>query len=174
MPDLPATHSNPFRRRLIVLAVIALGLVGIGLAIARNSGRTGPPDLKAAEEALRQNDPAAARVHLDRVLANSPEDPRALFLAAQAARRTDACADAERFLTSLERSTRPTPASELEWSLLGAQQGDFRGEEERLRTEVERNHPYAPEILEALAKGYDVSYRWPEAGLVLSRLLERS
>jgi len=175
MSDLPVTPSKPTRgRRLIVLVIAAMALAGIGVAIARSGGRTRPEDdLKAAEEALRQNDPSAARGHLDRVLANTPDDPRALFLAAQAARRADACADAERFLTALERTTRPTPASELEWVLLGVQQGDFRGEEERLRTEVERGHPYAPEILEALAKGYDVSYRWPEAGLVLSRILER-
>jgi len=176
MADLPVTQSKPVRRRrLIVLGVAAaLAVAGIGVAIARSGGRTRPADdLKAAEEALRQNDPAAARSYLDRVLAHSPDDPRALFLAAQAARRSDACADAERFLTALDRTALPTPASELEWTLLGVQQGDFRGDEDRLGTEVERNHPYAPEILEALAKGYDVSYRWPEAGLVLSRLLER-
>src|SRR5262245_26943414 len=175
MPEMSVTRSGPpRRRRVVVLAAAALVLVGIGVAIARSGGRTRPADeLKAAEEALRGNDPAMARVHVERVLAHAPDDSRALFLAAQAARRSDACADAERLLTALERTSRPTPASELEWILLGVQQGDLRGDEDRLRTEVDRNHPYSPEILEALAKGFDASYRWPEAGLVLSRLLER-
>src|SRR5262249_37829584 len=122
------------RPRLVAWAVGVLTLaalsVGIGVGIA---GRFRPEvELAAAEKALRQDDPAAARVHLDLCLAHSPNLPKALLLAATAARRSGACADAERFLTAFEEATGPTPASRLEWALLGAQQGDFAGEEERL------------------------------------------
>src|SRR5919197_1265359 len=67
------------------------------------------------------------------------------------------------------------PALELdaaERALLGAQQGDFAGEEDRLRSAVDRNHPDAVVILEALAKGYDAAYRWPDAVAALGKLLE--
>ncbi|MFO0810509.1 MAG: tetratricopeptide repeat protein [Gemmataceae bacterium] len=38
---------------------------------------------------------------------------------------------------------------------------------------MDRNHVDAPAILEALGKGFDVAYRWPDAGVVLSRLIDR-
>jgi tetratricopeptide (TPR) repeat protein len=131
-------------------------------------------ELSAAEDALRRHDPAAARARLDRYLARHPGDAHALFLAAQAARRADACADAERLLTAFEQTAGPTDASKLEWVLLGAQQGDFVGHEQRLRADAGRSTPEAPAVLEALAEGYDAAYRWPDALAALDRLLTLS
>ena len=67
--------------------------------------------------------------------------------------------------------SRPTFTSELEWRLLGVQQGDFGGDEARLRADVDRRDPSSPEILEALGKGYEVAYRFPEALKALDALI---
>jgi tetratricopeptide (TPR) repeat protein len=162
--------------RLMAWAVGILTLAGISVGIGVGiAGRFRPEvELAAAEKALRQDDPAAARVPLDRCLAHSPNLPKALLLAATAARRCDACADAERFLTAFDETSGPTAASRLEWALLGAHQGDFAGEEDRLLAAVAGNHPDTAAILEALARGYAVSYRWPDAVGALSRLLDSS
>jgi Tfp pilus assembly protein PilF len=129
--------------------------------------------LDAAERALARHDPADARARLDRYLARWPDDGRALLLAARAARRADACGDAERFLTAYERVDGPTDAGRLEWALLGVQQGDFGDDDRRLRLDADANHPEAGAILEALAKGYFAAYRWPDARTALNRLLDR-
>ena len=106
-------------------------------------------------------------------MAQSPRNEHALLLAARAARRSDAYADAEKYLTAFEEVERPTEASRLEWTLLGVQQGDFGEDEDRLRVAVGRNHPEEPAILEALAKGYIAAQRWQEAIQAVERLLAR-
>lgn len=126
------------------------------------------------ERDLRRHNITAARATLKRFLAASPNDHRAILLAAKAARRANAHAEAERFLGQFETTFGPTDASRREWTLLGVQQGDFGDNESRLRSAVDQNPGEASAILEALAKGYDASYRWPEAVSTLDRLLARS
>src|SRR5262245_34601790 len=167
----PPAHSSR-RRRLVIWAIVGVVVVGIVAGIGWFVVRP-EVDLMAAEEALGRNDPVAARARLERCLARSSPGERALFLGAQAARRSDACADAERLLVAYEQAFRSTDASQLEWALLGAQQGDLAGYEDRLLSAVERNHPETPAILEALAKGYEAAYRWTDALTVLGRLLDR-
>jgi tetratricopeptide (TPR) repeat protein len=178
MNPQPDSLTDTARRpRLVVWIVGILALTGLGVAFVVVIGGHGvrlERELSAAEEALRQHDPTRARVHLERCLDRWPKDERVLFLAAQAARRSDACADAERLLTAFEETAGTTDASRLEWVLLGVQQGDFAGEEDRLKSAVSRNDPDAPEIVEALAKGYYVAYRWPEATVTLDWLLQQS
>jgi tetratricopeptide (TPR) repeat protein len=172
-PDLPAGAG---RRRLLPWVVGGLTLAGLGVGVGVGvAGRTDSPEaeLREAEQAYRRYDFAAARAHLGRCLARRPDDDRALFLAAQAARRADACADAEQALMAFERKFGPTAASRLEWALLGAQQGDFADEEGHLLSDIDHDQPDAPEALEALAKGYDAAYRWPDALALLDRLLDR-
>jgi Tfp pilus assembly protein PilF len=159
------------RCRIAFWAVV--GLLAAGLAVGVTGRVRSGLELDAAEAALLRHDSGAARPHLDRALALSPKNERALLLAARAARESDAYADAERFLTAFEGAARPTEASRLEWALLGAQQGDFGDEEDRLRSAVGRHHPEEAAMLEALAKGYIVSYRWPDAAAALQRLLDR-
>src|SRR5262245_9552983 len=163
--------AQPRRRRTLWI-VGGLLLVGLAAGVAWSFARPSL-ELDAAEAALRRNDPQAARLRLDHVLARRPKDERALFLAAQAARRSDAYADAERYLTALDGTGRPAEASRLEWVLLGVQQGDFGDQEEWLRGAVGRNHPEEAGILEALAKGYDAAFRWERAQEALARLLDR-
>jgi Tfp pilus assembly protein PilF len=159
------------RRRLAVWTVAGLMVASLGLALATRLAWPAV-EREAAEQALGRDDPVRARAYLDRCLARWPADERALFLAAQAARRSGAVADAERYLTLHEQASGATTASRLEWDLLGAQQGDLAGEEDGLRSKVEHDRADAPLILEALAKGYSVSYRLPEAAQVLNQLLD--
>jgi tetratricopeptide (TPR) repeat protein len=162
------------RRRLWigVLGVVALTVLIVVLA---NRGESVDPgaELQAAEQALWQDDLAAARLHLDRVLHHSPDHPHAHFLAIKVARRTDAVAEAERLLITFELSQGASAKTSLEWALLGAQQGDLAGEDARLQNEARSEGRDTAEILEAMAKGYDASYQWPEAIDVLSALLQR-
>jgi tetratricopeptide (TPR) repeat protein len=125
-----------------------------------------------AQELLRRHDAAAASALLEPYLARWPDDPEALLLAAHAARRADACPDAERFLIAFERAATPTEASRLEWALLGVQQGDFGNDESAMRSAVAGHHRAAPAMLEALAKGYAVAFRWPPALEAVNQLLE--
>ena len=163
--------SGSLRRRLVFWAAGSFTLAALGLGVLEFFVWPAAA-LRDAEAALRRHDVAAARAALDRYLARRPRDRQALLLAARAARREDACADAERFLTACEQASGPTDASRLEWALLGVQQGDFGGDEDALRAAVGRDHPDAPAILEALAKGYDVTFRWPHALEAVNRLLE--
>jgi tetratricopeptide (TPR) repeat protein len=101
-----------------------------------------------------------------------PGKEQTLLDAARASRQAGDCAEAERLLTELEQVFGPTDASRLEWRLLGAQQGDFAGAERELRSLVEGAHSDSPTILEALAKGYALAYRWPEALQALNPLIE--
>ncbi|HET6575120.1 MAG TPA: tetratricopeptide repeat protein [Fimbriiglobus sp.] len=169
-PTYPTVIS---RRRLLVLGGIA-ALMLVGLAAFGYFFLWPALVIDSVEADLRRHDPAAARARLDRYLARHPGDAHALFLAAQAARRADACADAERFLTAFEEASGPTDASKLEWALLGVQQGDFAGHEQRLRADAGRNTPDTPAVLEALARGYNAAYRWPDALAALDRLLTLS
>src|SRR5262249_3715764 len=90
-----------------------LAALGVGLAGRIWYARA----LPAAERARHQDD-----------LPRWPHD-EALLLAARVARLSDACADAERFITAFEETFGQTAASRLEWALLGAQQGDLAGVE---------------------------------------------
>jgi tetratricopeptide (TPR) repeat protein len=172
MTPSPAPVTAPSRRRRTPWVVGGLLLIGVAVFVARQYAQPAL-DVDAAEAALRRNDPAAARLHLERVLAGGLNDGQVLLLSAVAARRIDAYADAERYLTAFEDASRPTEASRLEWVLLGAQQGDFGGDEDSLRAAVGRNHPEERAMLEALAKGYDAAYRWPDSLAAVNRLLER-
>jgi tetratricopeptide (TPR) repeat protein len=165
------------RRRLLVCVAGILTLAGLAGGIAwRLFGPGAEPEggqLQAAEEAMGRHDPAAARAHLDAFLAGRPKDRRALLLAIRAARGCDACADAERLLAAYEDAAGPTDDSRFEWLLLGVQQGDFGGAEDRLLRAVARHQPQTPAILEALAKGYSAARRKPDAVTALSQLLEQ-
>jgi tetratricopeptide (TPR) repeat protein len=157
--------------RVVLWLGAGLLLTGLGAALA---GRLWVARaLPAAQRALDRHDLTAARAYLDRYLAHWPRD-QALLLAARVARLSDACADAERFLTAFEDAFGPTSDSRLEWALLGAQQGDFQGLEVHLHSRAARSPSDSSEILEALARGYLVAQRWPQALAVLDRLIERS
>jgi tetratricopeptide (TPR) repeat protein len=175
---LGSLTADARRRRRLIWLVAALAIAGVGAGIAwrfvRPAADPQLEQIQAAETALARHDPVAARAHLGPCLDRWPKDPRVLFLAVQAARGCDACADAERFLVAYEEAAGSTEDSRFEWLLVGVQQGDFGGAENRLLAAVARHHPQTPAILEALVKGYLAARRKPDAMTVLDRLLKLS
>src|SRR5687767_14963126 len=99
MGSEPVTPSaGPNRRSFWLVAAGVVVVAVIGWTVWSGRAPTGlEHDTEVANDALRLHHPAAARVVLDQVLAEHPADPRALLLSAQAARRVNACADAEGF-----------------------------------------------------------------------------
>jgi tetratricopeptide (TPR) repeat protein len=154
---------------LLVLGVLTL--VGLGLGTAGLFARA-RYHLEAAQQALQRHDLSEAHRHLERSLSQW-RSARGLFLAAQTARRRDAYAEAEQLLADYVRRREGTPEGELEWLLLGVQQGDFAGQERSLQALVDREHPATPLILEALAKGYMNTFRWSDMVGCLDLLLQR-
>lgn len=170
MTSSPADATRTARRRWH----FAGGLLAVVLAVWLTWRFVAPAlAVTKAEQELQRHDALAAQARLERVLARHPQYERALLLAAEAARRADAYAEAERLLTAFEERAGSSEVSRREWTLLGVQQGDFGTDEEPLRTAVGRNHPDEVVILEALAKGYAAAFRFPDAATALERLLER-
>jgi tetratricopeptide (TPR) repeat protein len=149
------------------------GLALLGLALGILAPYTWSSyHLRAAEQALQSYDLGAASEHLRQSLAWLPGNTRILFLEAQTARRLGACAEAEKRLLEYQRRQGTTEESRLEWLLLGVQQGDLGGHVRELQSVVDAEHPAAPLILEALAKGFLNVSRGSEMLTCLNRLLE--
>ncbi len=129
--------------------------------------------LSAAERSAPRFELGTAQRHIDDSL-KLWSTRRALFLQAQIARRREAHADAERLLTAYEQAYGKTEDSELEWRLLGVQQGDMAAEERPLQRLVDQQHTAAILILEALAKGYQNTLRLPQMVNALDILLEEA
>jgi predicted Zn-dependent protease len=146
-----SSPCRPARRRWpwLVLAVLALAGVAAGGAWlwARHHWQ-------AAREALRHHRLAEADTHLDRCRMVWRRDPEVLFLAARVARRRDDLDRARQLLDACETQPGITPALALERTLLQVQQGQLRNYEADLHSAVKQGNPDAPDILEALAKGY--------------------
>jgi tetratricopeptide (TPR) repeat protein len=142
---------------LLALAVAVAGLAGAGAWLWHDLRVRG--EWRQAEAALQRLDLAAAAAHLDRYLERRPGDAAAWFLAARTARRLGRYPEAERCLTRCQQLGGVTAATRLEWDLLRVQQGDLGGTDTRLRLTVAPDHPDAPLVLEALARGYLVCGR---------------
>ncbi len=157
--------------------LFALGLwllVGVGLAVG-GVYLWADRQLRAARKALESDDLEAAQSYLDQCLGVRPNDPEALFLAARTARRLGAEEDAERYLKALEGQEEGSDRVKLERGLLKAQRGFLSDVHERsLRARVDRNHPDALLITEAMALGYLTAHRLGETGPALNKLLERA
>jgi tetratricopeptide (TPR) repeat protein len=157
-------------RALRVLGSLLLAGAGLAVASAYAWSRHAQ---QAAQQALGRHDLEEAQGRLAQSLRLWPWNARAQLLAAQTARRRDAHAEAERLLTAYERQQGVTAASELEWLLLGVQQGECAVQEDALKDRVDREDPAAPLILEALAKGYLRTYRWSSMMGCLDQLLQQ-
>jgi hypothetical protein len=131
-------------------------------------------ELQRAEGLLQHNKTAAARARLESYLIQWPADAHGLLLAAKAARLSDAYADAESFLTTCQATEGSNVAANFEWDLLGAQQGDFPENEDRLRRLADKQGPGSAAVLEALGKGYYASFRRQDAIGAVNKLLEQN
>src|SRR5262249_49149990 len=126
-----------------------------------------------AQDALQRYDLAGAAAHLDNFLQHRPEDATAWFLAARTARRLDRIPEAERLLARCQQLSGVTDATRMEWELLRVQQGELSDLHVRLRMTIGPDHPDAPLVLEALAKGYVKCERLKDALQACDLCLER-
>jgi tetratricopeptide (TPR) repeat protein len=129
--------------------------------------------LQAARRAVERYAFEAAGHHLDRYLTVQRRSAAGHLLAAQAARRRDAYAEAEQHLAACLRLDDMTEAAALERLLLTAQQGDLGDLEGLLKARTGPADPEAGLVLEALAKGYLNRFWTADALACLDHLLER-
>jgi tetratricopeptide (TPR) repeat protein len=137
--------------------VVVLGVVLVALAAGYLLGRhlRGRSDLQAARELLAGSNPDDARDRLAFCLGLWPEQGEVRFLAARAARRRDDLTAAREELDACRKRGYQSEELALERSLLAAQEGRLpEAEEGVLHRLVLQEHPRAPLVLEALAKGY--------------------
>lgn len=107
-----------------------------------------------AQAALEQHDLDSTLEHLVRYLKDRPNDPAAWFLTGRTARRLEHYSQSEECLTRCQQIGGVTEATRLEWDLFRVQQGDLGDTHLRLRATISPQHPDAPLVLEALARGY--------------------
>lgn len=166
-PDSPTPDPLPpparrRRRSLRVAGVIALAALAAGgyWAWGAHHARA---EWRLAEGAAGRRDLAGAAAHLQRFVELRPGDPAGWFQSARVARRRGHFADAKKFRAECERLGGETDATRLERDLLLIQQGQLGEADARLRATVGPDHPDAPLILEALARGYITAERWADA-----------
>lgn len=184
-------------RRRVLCAALALSLVGLGGAgfVAYDWIWGAESEWRAAQEAVKRHDFEQASRHIEAYLKAKPDKAEAHLLAAQVLRRAvqprlggedDDFGDAksargiasagsfEKADQHLRDYKRLGGVPELlleERYLLRAQQGDLKEIEGELWAWVEHDHPDKALILEALAKGYVLTYRLQAAAQTLDRLL---
>src|SRR5262249_8886398 len=127
---------------------------------------------RAAEKALGRQRPREALAHLNCSLRVWPKGPAAHLLAAPAARQTGGPDEAEQHLGVCRGEPSLQAEYHLEWNLFHAHAGDLDDVEGHLRALLDRGHPQAPLILEALAEGYFQTYRTRNASACLERWLK--
>ncbi len=155
----PSSPARARPRRTWVLLVLLPGLLAAaGLWLWAR----GTSERDQALAALDRLDLDAAAVHLDRHLARHPDDTAAWFLAGRTARRLGRFLEAEKALEKCQALGGVTDATRLEWDLLRVQRGDLADVDTRLRMTIPPEHPDAPLVLEALARGYLRTDRLPQ------------
>lgn len=173
-PRLGSWFLAPVRTRaraaLTVVALLVLAGAGwLGLTALRCRF-----DLEAARHALVEYDFPEAQRRLNAYLGRRPDDPTALLLAAQAARRAGRLDDARASLTHFsDLVEHSTPEGRLQYTLLWVQGGEIKKHVHDLIEDVEVRHPASEQILEALALGCVHVYRLDEASFWTKQLLER-
>jgi tetratricopeptide (TPR) repeat protein len=115
---------------------------------------------RAAEQAHSREAFTEAGQHLAGCLQLQPRNPRARFLAARVARRSNQIDLAREQLAWCADLNWPAAAVELERTLVQAQLGELTAAQERdLRSQVTADNPDRFFVLEALALGYQRTYR---------------
>jgi tetratricopeptide (TPR) repeat protein len=156
---------------LLALAALLAGLSLAGVVVVPHLWAE--YHYRAADKALGRHRPEEARAHLRHCLRVWPDSPRAHLLAARAARQVGDLDAAERHLKFCRQEPSLRPEYRLERNLCHAQGGDLEEVEEYLRSLLDRGHPKAALILEALAEGYFRTYRTQATSSCLEQWLER-
>jgi tetratricopeptide (TPR) repeat protein len=165
-------HAVAEPRRLIR---VALALLVLGAGVWFLSWRVfGWHHLSEAKRALQRDHFREALDHLQASLRIWPDDPQVLFLAARAARRVGNLELADQMLKLCEGSPTVAEDAPLERALLRATRGEVDEVGGYCQSLLEQGHPEAPLIREALAQGFSVTMRLPEASFYLDQWLEEA
>jgi tetratricopeptide (TPR) repeat protein len=170
---LPGFRAFLKRSRAARSAFTVAALVVIGLCAFR-VGRHFWADkqLHAARTALDLGRVPVARALLLSYLELRPDDPEVHLLLGRAARRLGDYAAAEQHLLHAKRLGGVSETIQLERLLQDVQRGNGGAAEGQLWRYTEHGHPDSLDILEALARGYLVTYRLDLAQKAADRLLE--
>src|SRR5260370_8262742 len=148
-------------RLLLVLGI--LGLIGASIDLTVRTLR-GAALYREAEEARQANDLDGARSRLLSCLEIRPNHPEVHFLLARTARRAGDYQAASAHLESCRKCGGIPEAIELELGLSAFQRGHMSTRlESLLWAYVQKGHPDAVPILEAMAKGYFKTFRLRQA-----------
>jgi len=152
---------------LVVLAVIGYSVFRVGRHLRATS------QLHSAREALGRGQVRKAHSILLGCLQVRPDDPEVHFLLGRTARRAGNYKEAEEYLFQAKRLGGVPEEIQLERLLGAVERGDFDAAlESQLWAYVEKDHPDALDILDALALGYLVTFRLDLARQAADRLLE--
>ena len=161
------------RRRWRLLAVVALlALVGVGAWLVYEHLRASY-HLRAARAALERYHDDEARRHLEACLKVWPRNSDVLLLLARAARRGSAYDAADHFLDLYQDVRGSDDDLVLERMLLRAERGQLSEVSAFCQARLEQDHPAAPLVFEALARGLMRVYQLKKAEECLRDWLQR-
>jgi tetratricopeptide (TPR) repeat protein len=173
-----ATPRSPWQRPIRWGAsLILLGIIGYGIysfawqAWAEHRYRAAQRALEEAVSRQPKDHLEQARAQLTLCLKVRPDSLDANFLAARTCRRMQAYDDASSYLRHYQKLDGVAEAVRLEQALADVQRGNF-GTESYLWACVQKDHPDKLLILEALTRGYMLTYQIPRAVDCLNRWLE--
>src|SRR5467141_2349028 len=160
---------SPWRRPLVFSAsVVLLSIIVYGLysftwqAWAEYHFRAAQHALEDAVSRQPKENLDRAKAHLSLCLKARPDSLDANFLAARTSRRMQAYDDASSYLRRYQKLDGVAEAVRLEQALADVQRGDC-GTASYLYACVEKDHPDKLRILEALTRGYMLTYQLPSA-----------
>jgi Tfp pilus assembly protein PilF len=153
-------------RRVLLLLVIALAVLGIGCQVWAQW------EYHAAQGASARRDFAQAQKCLERCLNVWFLSSKTQLQAARAARRAGNYSEATKHLRECQALGGAEQDVDLEFKLVRAQQGDLKSAEGSLWSLVQENHPDSVAILEVLTPAYLQSFQLGSAEECIGRWLE--
>lgn len=163
-------RSQRWLRRVTVallLLFIALGLFAVSVHVWAEY------HFRLAEREIQRVQLIRARRHIDKCLQIWPQSYRVNFLAARLSRRLGDLDQAEKHLQICQNLAGHREEIFLERLLIRAQSGEPDAVLPALRDLVQKNHPDSNLILESLARGYAMLFRFADLDIVLHQWLER-
>lgn len=155
---------------IVLILTLSVGVVLIGWFAAdwRRKAQLANARTALANYAFEQ-----AQARLKEYLLTRPDDPVALLLAAQAARRGGRLDLAREYLDAHNQRVEKSAEATLEFALQQAQSGEIDAVLDYLAPLVKADHPATEQILEALARGSVHTYQQQQAAFWIEALLER-
>jgi predicted Zn-dependent protease len=163
-------RRQPPRKLLAVL--LLLGLIGTALGFSLVQ-LWAEHQLAAAERHLRAHQLEQAQASIDRVRRVWPHSGRALLLAARIARHGDRYEEADELLGACRKVLGNAEALQTEELLLSLQRGEATAQTEALVWRlIDGGHAERLELLEAMTRGWMLTFRLRSAVQGLNRWLE--